>query len=94
LREDSCFLEFATFKQEHLTLSLSNHIVFVTLGIQSPRQLSVAWELPRIVVKSRELCIALLFVGIDSDNLVDLGGNLGGLGLKETRLFVSISTEM
>jgi hypothetical protein len=32
-------------------------------------------------------------VGIDSENQVDLGGNLGGLGLKETQLFVSTSTE-
>jgi hypothetical protein len=30
-------------------------------------------------------------MGIDSENRVDLGGNLGGLGLKETRLFVSTS---
>jgi hypothetical protein len=45
------------------------------------------------VVKSREVCIALLFVGIDSENRVDLGGNLRGLGLKETRLFVSATIE-
>jgi hypothetical protein len=64
------------------------------LGIQSPRRLGVSWELPRIVVKSRELCIAILFVGIDSENRVGLGGNLGGLGVKETRLFVHSSTEM
>jgi hypothetical protein len=35
-------------------------------------------------VKSQEVCIALLFMGIDSENRVDLGGNMGGLGLKET----------
>jgi hypothetical protein len=63
------------------------------LGIQSPRWLGVARELPRILVKSWEVCITLLFVGIDSENWVDLGGNLGGLGLKETRLFVSTSME-
>jgi hypothetical protein len=40
------------------------------------------------MVESREVCIVLLFVGIDSEHWVDLGGNLGGLGLKETRLFV------
>jgi hypothetical protein len=69
-------------------------LCLLILGIQSPRRLGVAWELPRIVVKSREVCIALLFIGIDSENLVDLGGNLGGLGLKDTLLFVSTSTEM
>jgi hypothetical protein len=42
-----------------------------------------------IVVMSQEVCIALLFVGIDSEDCVDLGGNLRGLGLKETQLFVS-----
>jgi hypothetical protein len=45
------------------------------------------------MVKSREVCITLLFVGIDSENRVDLSGNLGGLELKETRLFVSTSME-
>jgi hypothetical protein len=45
-------------------------------------------------VKSEKVCIALLFVGIDSEHRVGLGGNLGGLRLKETRLFVSTSTEM
>jgi hypothetical protein len=45
------------------------------------------------MVKSREVCIALLFVGIDSENQVSLGGNLGGLGLKEIWLFVSILME-
>jgi hypothetical protein len=52
------------------------------LGIQSSRRLGVARELPRIVVMPREVCIALLFVGIDSENQVDLSGNLGRLGLK------------
>jgi hypothetical protein len=46
-----------------------------------------------IVVKSQKVCITLLFVEIDSENWIDLGGNLEGLGLKETRLFVSTSTE-
>jgi hypothetical protein len=46
-----------------------------------------------IVVKSREVCTALVFVGIDSKNRVGLGGNLRELGLKETQLFVSSSTE-
>jgi hypothetical protein len=32
-------------------------------------------------------------MGIDSEHRVDLGGNLGGLWLKDTRLFVSSSTE-
>jgi hypothetical protein len=63
------------------------------LGIQSPRRLGVTREFPRIVVKSRKVYIAPLFVGIDSNNRVGRGGNLGGLGLKETRLFVSPSTE-
>jgi hypothetical protein len=54
------------------------------LGIQSPRQLGVTRDLPRIVVESLEVCIALLIVGIDSEHRVGLGGNFGGLGLKET----------
>jgi hypothetical protein len=32
-----------------------------------------------IVVESQEVCIALLFVGIDREHWVSLGGNLGGL---------------
>jgi hypothetical protein len=44
-------------------------------------------------MKSQKVCIVLLFMGIDSENWVTLGGNLGGLGLKETRLFVSTSTK-
>ncbi len=55
--------------------------------------LGVTQKLPRIVVESQEVCIALLFVGIDSENRVGLGGNLGGLGLKETQFFVSTSME-
>jgi hypothetical protein len=46
------------------------------------------------VVKTGEVWIALLFMGIDSENQVDLGGNLGGLWLRETQLFVSSSTKM
>jgi hypothetical protein len=83
------FHECATFKQENLTLST---LCLLFLGIQSSRRLGVARELPRIVVKSQEVCITLLFVGIDSENQVGLGGNLRGLWLKETRLFVSFST--
>jgi hypothetical protein len=45
------------------------------------------------VVESREVCIALLFVGIDSEQHVGLDGNLGGLRLKETQLNVSTSME-
>jgi hypothetical protein len=45
------------------------------------------------MVKPREVCIALIFVGIDSENQVGLCDFLGGLWLKETRLFVSSSTE-
>jgi hypothetical protein len=45
------------------------------------------------MVESRKFCIALLFVGIDSEHRVGLGGNLGGLGLKGTRHFVSTSTK-
>jgi hypothetical protein len=47
-----------------------------------------------MVVESQKVCIALLFVGIDIEHRVGLGGNLGGLGLKETFLFVSTSTEI
>jgi hypothetical protein len=68
-------------------------LCFLLLGIQSPRWLGIARELPRIVVESQEVCIALLFVRIDSEHRVCLGGNLEGLGLKETSLFVSSSME-
>jgi hypothetical protein len=68
-------------------------LCLLLLGIQSPRRLGVARELPRIVVESQEVCIALLFVGIDSENRVDLGGKLGGLDLKEAWLSVSSSME-
>jgi hypothetical protein len=59
-------------------------LCLLLLGIQSPKQLGVARELLRIVVESPEVCIALLFVGIDSEHRVNLGSNLGGLELKET----------
>jgi hypothetical protein len=84
----------ATFKQEHLTPPSITTLHLLLLGIQSPRRLDVARELPRIVVKSREVCIALLFMGFDSKNWIGLGGSLEGLGLKETRLFVSSSMVM
>jgi hypothetical protein len=64
------------------------------LRIPSPRRLGVAQELPRIMMKSQKVYIVLFFMGIDSENRADLGGNLGGIWLKETRLFVSTSTEM
>jgi hypothetical protein len=79
------------FKQEHLTLSLDDLVCLLLLGIQSPRRLGVTQDFPRIVVEAQKVCIALLFVGIDSEHRVDLGGNLEGLGLKETQLFVSSS---
>jgi hypothetical protein len=82
------------FKQEHLTLSIDDLMCLLLLGIQSPKWLGVTQELSWIVVESQEVCIALLFMGIDSEHRVGLGGNLGGLWLKETRLFVSTSTEM
>jgi hypothetical protein len=69
-------------------------LYLLLLGIQSPRWLGVIRELPRIVVESQKVCIILLFVGINSENWVDLGDNLGGLGLKETQLFVSSSTKI
>jgi hypothetical protein len=69
-------------------------LCLLLLGIQSSRRLGVTRELPKIVVESREVCIALHFMGIDSDHRIGLGGNLGGLGLKETRVFVSSSMEL
>jgi hypothetical protein len=45
------------------------------------------------MVEYQEVCIALLFMGIDSEDRVGLGGNLGGLGLTETQLFMSSSIE-
>jgi hypothetical protein len=58
--------------------------MFVTLRESTPTWLGVARELPMMVVESRKVCIALLFVGIDIEHRVGLGGNLGGLRLKET----------
>jgi hypothetical protein len=69
-------------------------LCLLLLGIQSPRWLGVARELPRIVVESWNVCIAFLFMGIDSEHRVVLGGNLGGLWLKETRLFVNYLIKM
>jgi hypothetical protein len=66
-------------------------LCLLLLGIQSRRRLGVTWELLRIVVESQEVCIALLFVRIDSELQIDLGGNLEGLGLKEIRLFVTVA---
>jgi hypothetical protein len=60
------------FEQEHFTLSHDDLVVFITLGIQSRKQLGVAQELPRIVVEPREVCIALLFMGIDSEDRLAL----------------------
>jgi hypothetical protein len=68
-------------------------LCLLLLGIQYSRRLCVTRELSRIVVESWEVCIILLFMGIDSEHQVDLGGNLGELGLKETRHFMSTSTE-
>jgi hypothetical protein len=48
---------------------------------------------PKLVVESQEVCIAFFFVGFLVENWVDLGGDSGGLGLKETRSFVDSSTE-
>jgi hypothetical protein len=39
---------------------------------------------PKLVVESQEVCIAFFFVGFLVENWVDLGGDSGGLGLKET----------
>jgi hypothetical protein len=92
LREDSSLLECATDSSKSTSPSPSmTSLCLLLLAIQSSRWLGVAWELPRIVIESWEVCIALLFVGIDSANRDDLGSNLGGLGLKESRLFVSSS---
>jgi hypothetical protein len=42
-------------------------LCLLLLGIQSPRRLGIIWEILRIVVESWKICIALLFVGIDSE---------------------------
>jgi hypothetical protein len=68
-------------------------LCLLLLRIQSPRWLGVAQELLRIVVESRKVCIALLSMGIDSENRVGLSDNLRVLGLKETWPFVCSSTE-
>jgi hypothetical protein len=63
------------------------------LGIQSLKRLGVVRELSRIVVKSQEVCIALLFVINYSENQFDLGDDLVELGLKEIWPFMNTSTE-
>jgi hypothetical protein len=50
-------------------LSRRPWLYLLLLGIWSPRWLCISQELPRIVVESQEVCIALLFVGIDSEEL-------------------------
>jgi hypothetical protein len=42
-------------------------LCLLLLGIQSPRWLGVTQELPRVVVESQKVCIALLFMVIDSE---------------------------
>jgi hypothetical protein len=94
LREDSSFLECITDSSKSTSHSPSTtSLCSLLLVIQSPRWLDVARELPRIVAESQKVCIAL-FVGIDSEDPVGLGGNLRGLGLKETWPFVGVSKEM
>jgi hypothetical protein len=36
------------------------------------------------MVEFQKVCIAFLFVEIDNERQISLGGNLGGLGLKES----------
>jgi hypothetical protein len=59
-------------------------LCLLLLGIQSSKLLGVVRELSRIVVESQEVCIVLLFMAIDSEHRVGLGGNMGGFKLKET----------
>jgi hypothetical protein len=47
--------------------SSTTSITFVSLGDSSPRWLGIAQKLSSHVVESREVCIALLFMGIDSE---------------------------
>jgi hypothetical protein len=50
---------------------------------------------PKLVVESWEVCIALLFMGIDSgEPNLTLVVIWRGLGLRGTRSFVDTSTEM
>jgi hypothetical protein len=50
---------------------------------------------PKLVVESREVCISLLFMGIDSgESNLNLVVVQRGLGLRETWSFVDTSTEM
>jgi hypothetical protein len=69
LREDSSSLECTTDWSKSTSPSPSmTSLCLLLLGIQSPRRLGVAQEQARIVVESPEVCIALPFVGIDSEN--------------------------
>jgi hypothetical protein len=52
-------------------------LCLLLLGIQSPRRLGIIRELLRIVVESQEVCIALLFVGNDIEELGWLWWQLG-----------------
>jgi hypothetical protein len=94
LREDLSTLECATFKQEHLTLSLDDLVAFVTLTDSIHETTRCCPGAPKECGESQKVYIVLLFMGIDRDHRVGLGGNLRGLGLKETWLFVSSSTEI
>jgi hypothetical protein len=51
------------------TSSSTTSITFISLGDSSPRRLGIAHKLSSHVVESREVCITLLFVGIDSEEL-------------------------
>jgi hypothetical protein len=51
------------------SLPRRHRLCLLLLGIQSPIWLGIARELLRIVVESQKICIALLFVGIDSEEL-------------------------
>jgi hypothetical protein len=53
------------------------------LGNESPRWLGLSGA-PKDCGKVPKVCIALLFVEIDSENQVGLCDHLVGLGLKET----------
>jgi hypothetical protein len=88
--------EWATrFKQEHFTLSLDDlDCICCSWGFDpldgyvSPRSSQGLWLSPKKFVLPSSSW------GLIVKNWVGLGGNLGGLGLKETRPFVNSSTEM
>jgi hypothetical protein len=62
-------------------------------GTCSPRRLGVTRELPRLWLSHGKFVLSSSSCRFLVENQVELGGDLGGLGLKETRSFVDFLME-